>query len=253
MRVPLLAAIGVCTIVEGKASDATCCCRCRKPKPPATGTTVRSCADHYAQLFTWTPMFPGTLGACGMPKLEKAARKAAKQADGHLVAAEAACQAGNEAKETKKAGAAVRDVSKLKGKLDKLEASGKIGAGCADGYKQLLDEFVVGTQTPGAQATTTTTSTTTTTMAPAGRAVTLGHATGPFTAGSVICLARIAGGCVAPVHLPNCACVHLHNATTLSIDGAGSYADPEFGAMDPCGHGCVAPAAGCGPDTIPDC
>src|SRR5882762_10910466 len=50
---------GSCKIVKGSAEDATCCCRCKKPKPPSTGTSIKSCADHYADVeskFSWLPM-----------------------------------------------------------------------------------------------------------------------------------------------------------------------------------------------------
>lgn len=240
---------GVCTIAKGEANDAVCCCRCRKPKAPATGASVGACADHYASLLDDVGLLSGLLAGCQMPKLDKAATMASKHAEAGLVKAESACQVGNATKEKKIAAHATANAVKLKQKLKKLEAKGTLAPGCATAYENLVDQLVTGAGMPGGVTTTTTTSTTTTTVG--GRAVTLGHQTGSFAPSSVICLSRITGGCVAAAAVPNCACVHLHQ--TISIDGTGSYTDPEIGFGDECGHGCVAPAAGCGVDMVPPC
>jgi len=87
-------------------------------------------------------------------------------------------------------------------------------------------------------------------MSPAsgGRAVQLDFDTGPFPAGTVLCLDQILGGCVAAADA--CPDEHVHRA--ISITGvSGVFPDqnePE------CGQGStVAYLLGCGTDQMPNC
>jgi hypothetical protein len=107
-------------------------------------------------------------------------------------------------------------------------------------------------------ASTTTTTTVTsgsTTTTIAGRAVHMLFQTGSAAAGSNVCLSRITGGCVAQIHQPNCAYVHLHanNEFGIGIDGAGPYQDPHISMNVQCGYGEVLTVPGCGPDSVPPC
>lgn len=102
---------------------------------------------------------------------------------------------------------------------------------------------------PGTTTTTSSGSTTTTTLCQTnctGRAVVLGQTTGPLAAGTVVCLARVQGGCVEPPD--QCPTYHLH--FPIVIDGQGPYND----LTPPCGHGEVRGGeAGCGPDVVIPC
>ncbi len=109
----------------------------------------------------------------------------------------------------------------------------------------------------GSSTTTTTTrpDASTTTTLPPGRAVAIGTVLpgGPGV-GQQICLSLIAGGCVAPVHLPNCDVVHLHSAIGITIAGVGGpFADPFHTQGVECGYGGIVTKAECGLDRIPDC
>lgn len=139
-----------------------------------------------------------------------------------------------------------RLVGRLLSKAAAAERRGRLGTPlaalrvAADG----IDETLAGGDAAGTTTTTTTLApgpTTTTTTLPAGRAL-----LGPGDAHT--CLARISGGCVAGIHVPFCASVHLHQ--TIAVDGGAPIGDPDAGG---CGHGEVAAAAGCGPDAVPDC
>jgi hypothetical protein len=81
-----------------------------------------------------------------------------------------------------------------------------------------------------------------------GRAVLLDFNTGPFAAGTILCLDRVVGGCVAGPD--ECAGDHLHG--TIGIVGEkGSFPDQNPSA---CGQGEIVPSqSGCGVDPVPPC
>jgi hypothetical protein len=84
--------------------------------------------------------------------------------------------------------------------------------------------------------------------ATSGRAVALDNQTGTLAAGTIVCLDRVSGGCIAPQDA--CPGSHLHGAIGIA-DGGGPFADPNQPA---CGHGqIVMSQSGCGSDSVPGC
>lgn len=73
----------------------------------------------------------------------------------------------------------------------------------------------------------------------------LGHDTGPYPAGTVLPLSRIAGGFVTPAHpQQGCTAAHLHgNFLRIFRENSpildGPFTDPELTFNDPCGFGLI--------------
>ena len=245
---------GSCHIVKGRPNDLACCCGCSRNNAAA----VTACTAKYAAIDAALALVEAgpAGGLCAVaavvgrgvappnpadPVVKKGEKPILKKLNG----ARNQCEKQNANGEAKAQNGANAAADKLKKKLRKMEQNGRLGAGCADAYGNLIDEFTT-TDQPGASTTTTTGSATTTTTLVSGPVV-ISTGFGGFGAGTKICLERF-GGSYCLFAGGSCGVLHVHaNPGPITIDGTGSYTDPQTTGQH-CGYGEVkADEPGCHP------